>query len=182
MHFKLIKKEQIVNLIKKKRIARNLNLDLYFSNIKIEDSADVYELFGENDFIQSIDSQWIILNYSKIVKQISINTSIVYSDLTDYFNDEIPIGEFHSKFKNIKKLVVNNSNVTDEDQFLKFLKGAKVLKELAFENTLFNQAFFNQLKSNLSNKSELEKLKIEQQNQELITDLNFLKQLDFKDL
>ena len=145
INFKLNDKDSIINLINQKNTL-NKYLDLYFSNIQINELNDVDDLFKTHqNSIQPIDVQFIVKHYQRITRPIHLSTEIVYKHLVDYFNENlIEIKNFHLKFLNIQKVIVN-SKIDNHLKFIEFVKRCKLLDELEIQNVKFNQLFFNSL-------------------------------------
>ena len=140
VYFSLPTKPDMVNLIKQKRISRNLNLKLYFSDFHIDSLSDVEELFGDQ-FAVSVNTQRVLNNYDKLSNVITYINGLNYSSLIDHF-DTLPI-DIHSRFVKIRKVWV--SKVMDsETNFVRFIKNCKCLRELNICNS-FNQAFYEDL-------------------------------------
>ena len=167
LHIHLMNKAAVCEIIKKKKISRNLRLAIYFSGFLIEDLADVEQLFGEATEVLEIGLPYIVANFER-VRLIHCVKKVNYSDLIHYW-DRLTMDEFFSKFVRIEEVIVGWA-VDSEGQFVEFIKKCKLLRKLTIRCSPFSQAFFDHLHSYCAN---LDALKITTRPQQ-IQNLDFL--------
>ena len=157
LHVKLVNKAAVREILKQKRVARNLNLAIHFSGFRIDDEGDVEQMFGEHHELKSAPFAFIGANFDRI-RLVDEIRNVNYSKLIRAIGQSaLTIDEFFSKFIRIETVTVKRY-VNGQANLIEFLKKCKLLTKLTISNSPLNQAFYNKLHTHCP---ELETLKIE---------------------
>lgn len=161
-------KENAINLLTKLQLSTDLQL--FYYGIEIKDLNDIDALFGYDNMILEIGTQFVINNHQNISNEFKINESVeidfnklinhfnrsqissyeLCSKLIDHFNrSQIPCYELCSKFTNIRRVSDGENVLNNQTEFIQFLRACyKSLDELNILKTPFNQPFYDDLHLN----------------------------------
>jgi len=143
LRLRLISKEKMANLVKKKRVNKNSVLNLYIDDYLVDGQNDVKALFGKNKEIDRIKDETLFKNYDRLSKVVTLINQVDYGVLMQNFKNKLP-SDFHSRFVNLKKVSISGVR-NCESEFTSFIKRCKVLKHLYINKTSFKQAFYDNL-------------------------------------
>ena len=145
VYYSEIEKDALVNLIKQKKISRNLDLKLYFNFFRIEDLNDIDEMFTDfeedENLLKPVETRIILANYDKLASAVDFS-KMDYSALLDCFGSVPP--NFNKKFHNLQKVVVGQL-IDSQNNFIAFLRKCRLLTKLKINDTRLDQAFYNEL-------------------------------------
>ena len=167
LHVRLMNKEAVCELLKQKRIARNLHLVIYLDGLPLDDLKDAELLFRNRTRLQMIPFLYLVEKFDRI-HQIDWIKFVIYSELIRYY-DRLSADAFLAKFNGIEIVKVCRM-VDSEANFIEFLKKSKNLKMLVIKKPPFGQAFYDNLHTHCAH---LQVLDIETE-PEQITNAEFL--------
>ena len=155
---------EVHEILKQKKIARNLSLAIYFSGWAVNNLDD---LIGYQQRPFNIPLPYIVENFERF-RSIDWNHQVNYSELIGY-SGRLSANAFLSKFIGIREVAVGEI-VDSEAEFIEFLKKCKNLDQLTITRSQFGQAFYDDLHTHCA---KLQFLKIELEHSQQI-DPNFL--------
>ena len=154
LHIQLMKAIDVREIVKQKKVSRNLDLIIYLHGLPIKDFEDIKLLFGDQIWVgKSVRPSYVIANFEQI-RSINRVLSINYSELLRH---RLSVDAFVSKFVHIEQVTVGET-LDSAASFIGFLKKCKKLKELTITNSSPNQEFYDALPTVCAG---LETLKIE---------------------
>ena len=140
IRLQVMRKENLINLIKQKRIQRRLGVRIYVFDIEINCLDDIDLLFGNQLVIYQLYTHQLLRNYSRLA---NLTTSI------QLFNYSLYIDEFHSvsigfwsRFVNLRKVVISPRFNSSVEQFINFLKKCKLLNSLVIVGIVLDHSTF----------------------------------------
>ena len=142
LHIELMSKRKISEIIKQKKITRNLNLVIYISGLPVDDLDGMERLFGNQTSLQIVPLSYIVTNLERL-HSIHWVKKVDYSELVGY-SDRLLVDAFLSKFSYIEQVAVGEI-VDSTTSFIEFLKKCKMLKELTIKSSPFEQTFYDAL-------------------------------------
>lgn len=156
LHIKLMNRSAVCEILKQRKIARNLNLVIYFSGFRIDDLGDVEQLFGDEAEVKSAPYSFMVANFERfhLVDYVKL---VSYSKLIKQLDGQLTFDEFFSKFIRIEQVTVGRF-VDSQPNLIAFLKKCKLLNKLTITNSPLNQMFYDKLHTFCGG---LETLKIE---------------------
>lgn len=167
LHMEMVNKAAVCEILKQKKISRNLNLVIYFSGLPISRRNHVDQLFGEQTELQTVGLPYVVKNFERL-RSVDLVLRVNYSQLIDY-QDRLSVDSFLSKFTRIEQLEVGKK-VGNETIFTEFLEKCKSLKQIIINRSPMVQVIYDDLPYFCAN---LEILDIKMPSEQVI-DLRFL--------
>ena len=133
----MVEKAAVCEMLKQKKISRNLQLVIYFSGLPLEDLNEVEQLFGDATGSVAIKLSYIVENFKRfglvdLIRNVNYNDLLVYSS-------QLSVDAFLSKFIRIEQVEVS---ACYEPYFVEFIKKCKELKKLTIDRARFSQMFY----------------------------------------
>ena len=164
-------KERIGQLIRHRRKRRNLGVEIFLMDFKVENQRDLDDLFGESDELD-VNTQLVLNNYGKLASVITAFRKLNYTELAKHFGNLIP-SDFSERFVNIREVLLDETEggKLDERIFLDFIGECQALNVLEIKHVDLDPSFYCRLDLHCS---RLIVLRIELKKQTKQPDMSFV--------
>lgn len=146
LHLAMPLKKTAIDVMKKWRLLRNLNLKLYIHSVQVENQSEIDKLFVNLEILPPIGDKFIIENYHKIRKHqtVSIKTRVEYNRLIQHFGEPLP-ADLCSIFVNIQSVSVRG--LVNPANFAAFLQKCTAIRRLLIYENRFDDSFYSDLQA-----------------------------------